>query len=184
MIVFFAPETFHAIKLREKAKRIRKCSGDDRYKAPGDLVTRSPIRELRSTLLRPFQLLFLEPMCLCLDVYSAILLGILYLFFQAFDLVFRTTHGFNLWQIGLTFLGLIFGMIGAACTSPIWLKVRRRLASAREDSGVAVEPEYRLPPAILGGFLIPAGLFWFGWTINSSVHWIVPVLGSAVFGAG
>jgi hypothetical protein len=25
------------------------------------------------------------------------------------------------------------------------------------------EPEYRLPPAILGAVLVPVGLFWFAW---------------------
>ncbi|PYI25870.1 hypothetical protein BP00DRAFT_451724 [Aspergillus indologenus CBS 114.80] len=103
-------------------------------------------------------------MCLCLDLYSAILLGILYLFFGAFPLVFRTTHAMN------------------PC-NPLWVKIRERLIQHRQEDGSS-EPEYRLPPAILGGILIPAGLFWFGWTIDPSVHWILPIMGSAVFGCG
>lgn len=27
------------------------------------------------------------------------------------------------------------------------------------------------------------GLLWFGWTTYSSVHWIVPIIGSSIFGA-
>lgn len=40
-----------------------------------------------------------------------IMLGVLYLFFGAFPLVFETNHGFTLSQVGLTFLGLFVGMI-------------------------------------------------------------------------
>lgn len=46
------------------------------------------------------------------------------------------------------------------------------------------EPEYRLIPAIPGSVLIPTGLFWFGWTVSLDIHWIVPIIGSAVFGCG
>ena len=137
------------------------------------------------SLLRPFQLLFLEPMCLCLDLYSAILLGILYLFFGAFPLVFRTNHDMDLWQIGLTFLGIMVGMLIAGASHPVFGRLRERLIEKNhENTGGGSEPEYRLPPVILGGILIPIGLFWFGWTTYSSVHWIVPIVGSAVFGCG
>lgn len=46
------------------------------------------------------------------------------------------------------------------------------------------QPEWRLPPAILGGPLVTIGLFIFAWTIYSDVHWIAPIIGSALFGAG
>ena len=39
---------------------------------------------------------------------------------QAFPLVFGNNHGFNLWQTGLTFLGLFVGnVIGVSC-DPFW----------------------------------------------------------------
>ena len=63
-------------------------------------------------------------MCLILDLYSAILLGILYLFFGAFPVIFSTNHGFNLWQIGLTFMGLLVASVTAAASSGVWSRVR------------------------------------------------------------
>ncbi|BCS19662.1 MFS transporter [Aspergillus puulaauensis] len=172
-IIFFAPETRFPDKHRTE-KEVRKAS--------------HPGKALRIALLRPFQMLALEPMCLCLDLYSAILLGILYLFFGAFPLVFKTTHEMNLWQAGLTFLGIIIGMVLGAAMSPVWVRVRQRLTdrSQVKDPTQArrTEPEYQLPPAILGGVLIPIGLFWFGWTTYADVHWIVPVIGSGFFGCG
>jgi uncharacterized membrane protein YbhN (UPF0104 family) len=132
-------------------------------------------------------------MCTALCLYSALLLGILYLFFGAFPLVFQTNHNFNLWQIGLSFTGLGVGMVAALFTNPFWAKNYHRLVTkAREDESEEGEvqgsrkpdPEFRLPPAILGGVLVPVGLFWFGWTTYASVHWVVPIVGSGIFGAG
>jgi hypothetical protein len=64
-------------------------------------------------------LLALEPMCLLLCIYTALLLGVVYLFFGAFDLVFLNNHGFNLWQIGLTFNGMTVGMMIAVSCDPM-----------------------------------------------------------------
>ena len=143
------------------------------------------------SIYRPFMLLILEPMCLNLCMFSAIILGIQYLFFGAFPLVFRNNHSFELWQIGSTFIGMSIGMVAAVASGP-WYVVRRasmssffsrgpttnlipsrwrrnyqRLIREHEGRGAAQgesEPEYRLPPAIAGAPLVTIGLFWFAWT--------------------
>lgn len=173
--------------MRNKARKLRKDTGDDRWIAPSEKTNKSVAQAMGTSLLRPFQLLIFEPMCLNLCLYSAILLGILYLFFGAFPLVFRVNHGFNQWQIGLSFLGIGLGMIAGTVTDPLWHRIRDRLIHKLElETGVAggSEPEFRLPPAILGSVLVPVGIFMFGWTTSPSVHWVVPIIGSAIFGAG
>ncbi|KAK2014201.1 major facilitator superfamily transporter [Colletotrichum eremochloae] len=184
-IIVFVPETYHPIVLRSKARKIRKETGDERWKAPIEKTTKSVIKTIGISLMRPFQLLAFEPMVLNLDIFSAILLGILYLFFGAFPLVFGNVHGFNLWQVGLTFMGILVGMFVAAATDPLWHHIRSRLiADLEKKTGVegASEPEFRLPAVICGAFLCPIGIFWFGWSLH--LHWIVPIIGSAIFGAG
>ena len=88
---------------------------------------------------RPLKLLLLEPMVTLLCMLSAVLLGILYLFFgvrqpfyltvevatplisdQAFQLVFQNNHNFNEWQTGLTFLGIFVGMAAGVMCDPLW----------------------------------------------------------------
>ena len=126
-------------------------------------------------------------MCSNLCVYSALLLGILYLFFGAFAIVFETNHGFQLYQVGLSFLGLLVGMLVGIATLPFWDRHYRSLVRHREEAGGepgGSEPEFRLPPTIAGAVLVPVGLLWFGWTTYASIHWIVPIVGSAVFGMG
>ncbi|RYC61973.1 hypothetical protein CHU98_g4244 [Xylaria longipes] len=172
---------FNPIKLREKARRLRKETGDERWKAPMEKSTKSIPRTIALSLMRPFQLLALEPMCLLLSLLSAVLLGVIYLFFGAFPLVFGGNFGFNLWQVGLSFLGIFVGMIAGAATNPVWHSVHRRLV--RQNHGVC-EPEFRLASSILGAVLVPIGLFWFAWTSFPWLHWILPIIGSAIFGCG
>jgi hypothetical protein len=173
--------------LREKAKRLRKETGDDRWYAPIERMDKSVLSTVGHAMTRPFKLLAFEYMCACLDVYSAFLLGVLYLFFGAFPLVFTGNHGFNLWELGFSFSGLFVGIVSAGASFPVWHKVRLRLMRRRArvtgENGVS-EPEYRLPSVMVGSVFVPVGLFWFGWTTYASVHWIVPIIGSGFFAFG
>ena len=178
-ILFFVPETYSPVLLKIKAAKLRK--EDRRYYAPIERHDRSVLKTIGLSCLHPIQLLTLEPMCIALCTFSAILLGTLYLFFEAFPLVFGS-HGFSLQETGLTFLGLLVGMVGAIATNPFWGRLYRKLRS-RSISSIP-PPELRLSSAMLGGVLVPIGLFWFAWSSYPHVHWIVPILGSAVFGAG
>lgn len=187
-VIFLVPETFHKVLLRQKAQKKRAETGNDRWWASGDKANRSIAQTLLHSCVVPCKLLLLEPMCLLLCLYSAIILGIVYLFFGAFPLVFRVNHGFELYQIGLTFCGLGVGMVAGVLSNPWWQKNHARLVRNYEEKtgqkGIKPPPEFRLPPAMPAAFLLPISLFWFGWTTYSSVHWIVPIIGSAFFGAG
>jgi hypothetical protein len=186
-VVFCVPETFHKVLLKNKAQQKRKDTGVDQWYAPIEKMDRTVIQTLIRSCYVPFKLLFLEPMCMLLCLYSALLLGILYLFFGAFPLVFRVNHDFELWQVGLTFCGLGVGMIVGVMTDPWWHKNYSRLVRKQEEAAgqnIKPEPEFRLPPAMAGAILVPIGLFWFGWTTYRGVHWMVPIVGSAFFGGG
>jgi len=187
MIALFVPETYHPVLLRKKAQKLRFETGDERWQAPMEKTNKSIPKTIGYSLLRPFQLLFLEPMCLNLCLFSAILLGILYLFFGAFGVVFEGKHGFTLSQTGLAFLGIFVGMVLGSFTDPLWQRNYSRLIKQREEATGEIggsEPEYRLPPAIAGGILVPVGLFMFAWTTYASVPWILPIIGATIFGTG
>ena len=140
LVILLVPETYHPVILRNKARRLRKETGNDRWYAPLEKMDRSialvrepyadranesalTFRELPKTVFtscyRPFLLLALEPMCLNLCLFSALLLGIVYLFFGAFNIVFTTNHDFNRWQVGLSFCGLLVGMLLGIATDPL-----------------------------------------------------------------
>jgi len=68
-------------------------------------------------------------------------LGILYLTFQAFPIIFEENHNFNLQSTGLTFLGMAIGMLVGLCTMPYFPKggtagTKRHTAGTRRQSSV------------------------------------------------
>lgn len=187
LIVLCVPESYHPVLLRRKAQQLRRETGNESWQAPIEKMDRSILWTIIRSTYRPFQLLTMEPMLTNLCIFSAMLLGILYLFFGAFAIIFEKNHGFELWQVGLTFIGLLIGMLAGISTDPWFHKNYVRLVRQREEKGGepgGAEPEYRLPPAIVGGILVPVGLFWFAFTTYPGVHWIVPVMASSVFGMG
>ncbi|KAF8458193.1 major facilitator superfamily domain-containing protein [Kalaharituber pfeilii] len=181
-LYLWVPETYHPIVLRMKALALRSSTGDSRYWAPVERSTKSIAKTVALSCLRPWQLLWFEPMVLFLCLLTSVLLGILYLFFQAFPLVFSSVHHMDLQSIGLTFLGLFVGVVIGILTDPLWRQIYFHLVSRNHPR--PSQPEYRLPPAILGSILVPMGMFWFGFTTYPSIHWIVPIMGSVLFGAG
>lgn len=70
LIFAFIPETYAPVLLRRKAIQLRKETGDDRWKAPIEVMDRTVGKTVLWSCIRPFQLLFFEQMCLnlvCLD---------------------------------------------------------------------------------------------------------------------
>lgn len=53
---------------------------------------------------------------------TAVILGILYLAFQVFPIIFEQGHHFNTQMTGLTFLGIGLGMVSAIASQPFWNK--------------------------------------------------------------
>jgi hypothetical protein len=187
--VLFVPETFHPVLLSRKAAALRKRTGDSQYYSASELArTSKPLSQtLFTSLTVPFKLLFLDPMILALCTYTSLLQGILYLCFGAFPLIFTNNHGFNLWQVSLSFLGLLVGNVIACFCNPLWHKQWMGLIAKekqRRGSDYKPEPELRLPPAMVGSVLATGGLFWFAWTTYSSVPWIVPILATIPFSVG
>lgn len=62
LIIFFVPETYHPVLLRRKAIRLRKETGNQEWHAPIEKLDRSIAKTVLWSCIRPFQLLFFEPM--------------------------------------------------------------------------------------------------------------------------
>ena len=175
------PETYAPVLLRRRAAKLSKMTGKV-YVSKLDLtVTESRAQQVRTTLLRPWILLFREPIVLLTSIYIAIVYGTLYLLFAAFPIVFQLNRGWSAGISGLAFVGVAVGMVFAVAYAALDNRRYARVAAAH--AGVA-PPEARLPLAVVGSVLLPVGLFWFAWTNGPDVHWIVPIVASAFFAAG
>jgi MFS family permease len=177
----FVPETYAPVLLRKRAAKLSAMTGKV-YCTKEDAKGRTSSRQALSTaMVRPWILLFKEPIVLVLSIYMAIIYGTLYMLFGAFPIVFQQVRGWSEGIGGLAFLGVAVGMIIAVALVPIGNK--RYMKTADEHGGIA-PPEARLVPAMAGAVAIPVGLFWFAWTNYPSIHWISPIAAGAPFGFG
>lgn len=177
----FLRETYAVTLLGRKAARLRKETGNQELYSKLDL--RLSTRELFvRSIVRPVKMLCLQPIVTLMAVDMAIVYGYLYLLFTTFTYVFERQYGFTSGQAGLVYLGLGIGsLIGLVVFGggSDWLMKHK----AKKNNGV-FKPEFRLPPLIPGAFLVPVGLFWYGWSAQANTHYIVPILGSGVVGTG
>ncbi|KAF8547289.1 MFS general substrate transporter [Imleria badia] len=181
LLFLFVPETYAPVILKKKAAMLRKATGDVRYHAPLDKVQGSLAHFIVINCYRPFQLLIFERMALLLNTWNALLLGILYLAFQAYPVIFGGIHHFNDQMTGLAFLGIGIGMFAALSTQPLWNTLFAREAAKYDGHP---PPEVRLIMGQVGGILVPIGLFWLAFTTYRNVQWIAPIIASVPFGAG
>ncbi|KAG2055312.1 MFS general substrate transporter [Suillus hirtellus] len=181
MLATFVPETYVPVILKKKAKRLRESTGDSKFYAPLDRREGSLASAIFVSCYTPFQLLLFDRMALLLDSWNAFILGILYLAFQAFPIIFGDIHGFNMQTTGLAFIGIGIGMLSAISTQPLWNRLyARETAKYNGDP----PPEMRLIMGQVGAILVPVGLFWLAFTTYPQVHWIAPIIASVPFGSG
>ncbi|KAJ1025949.1 hypothetical protein NDA16_002575 [Ustilago loliicola] len=180
VLAFFLPETFEGYILLNRAKRLRKLTGNQNLRAQSELDQKATtVTELtKEALLRPITI-SLEPVVFFTSVYLGIAYACFYLFFESFPIVFAEMHHFNLGESGLPFLGLavsgVLTLIGY-----LWYlsKIFNPRFLAKAAKGIIV-PEDRLSIALFASFFVPASLFGFGWTSREDIHWIVPIIFSA-----
>jgi MFS family permease len=121
------------------------------------------------------------PIVIIISLFLSIAYSYMYLLFTTFTDVFGSSYGFNAGQAGLSYLGLGIGFLVGQYTFDVLVQWRiRQLSSIKQN----MEPEDQLPPLILDSLLIATGLFWYGWSAEYKVHWIVPIVGTLFCGIG
>ncbi|EPQ58477.1 MFS general substrate transporter [Gloeophyllum trabeum ATCC 11539] len=178
------PETYAPVLLRRRARMLEKGSGGlIHYVSKYEIHhSASLFEKLQINLSRPFLFLFTEPIVTLLSIYVCIAYSTLYAFFAAFPIVFQQHRHFTPGNGGLAFLGVGVGTIIGTCMTPIQNRMYWR-AMDRSPTGRA-PPEARLYLMMGVAGLLPVGLFWFAWTSQPSVHWMLPVAAGVPFGTG
>ena len=183
LLLACTPETSTPNILLRRAKRLRKLTGDSRLQAQSEIdqrhLTVSGI--LVDALIKPIEITIKDPAIFFVNVYTALFYGIYYTFFEVFPLVFPPFYGFNLGEVGLAFLSC---QVGASLALLIYFAYLHWYMIPDNKKFGLREQEHRLVPAIFGSFFLPTGLFIFGWTARTSIHWIVPLIGVVIFVMG
>lgn len=180
--ILFLEETYLKTLLQKRAANIRKQTGNFAIHHISEEEVLSAKSLMQNHLLLPIKLLFREPIVFLITVYSAFIYGILYLFLEAYPIVFADTRGISESLATLPYIGLIVGVL-IGCGIVIFFEPRYNKA-LKANGGLPV-PEQRLVPMMVGAVLFPIGLFWFAWTGEyASIPWYVPTLSGLLTGAG
>jgi hypothetical protein len=175
------PETYAPVLLRQCAKKLCKISGRV-YRSRID-IDQGPItagEAFKAGLSRPWLLLFREPIVIILSIYMAIIYGTLYMLFGAYPIVYQQQRGWSEGIGGLAFIGVALGMLFAVAYSISF--DHKRYQKVVEESGGFAPPEARLHAVIVGGCILPLGLFWFAWTNSPSLPWAASMAAGIPFG--
>ncbi|KAF2724035.1 MFS general substrate transporter [Polychaeton citri CBS 116435] len=182
LAVFFVEESYGPVILVSKASELRRLTRNWGIHAKQEEVE-VDLKELAvKNISRPMRILFTEPIVLFVTLYMSFMYGLLYLSLTAFGIVFGEIHGFSLGVAGLPYFGMVIGV----CIASLLLILTNAgyVRKLQANNNIPV-PEWRMPPAMLGGICFTIGLFWFGWTgYTKSIPWIVPTLAGLFLGFG
>lgn len=181
--IFLFPETSHENILYRRCRRLRRLTRNPQITCDVEkgIERISGRYVLMNIVVKPILLNFKEPMVFLLNLYTALIYGLLYIWFESFGIVFPEFYHFNLGQEGLAFIGIL---VGTLVTIPLYSWWLHKHLEPKFDEHCRLAPEARLPAACVGSFFIPICLFWFGWSSRPDIHWIMPVIGSAFFAVG
>ncbi|KAI0352812.1 multidrug resistance protein 4 [Trametes cingulata] len=178
----FLRETYHPVIRLRRAKKA--ADPEKAAKAHPHLIQEhgSKLHRLWVDMSRPFILLTRSIICFLLSAYMALMYGIYYLMFAVFPDVFTGIYGFSIGTGGLAYIGLGVGFFSATLFGAYFAdQVYARLVQKNGGKG---KPEFRIPALIFGSFFVPVGIFWYGWSAQARLHWIMPIIGTGIFGFG
>jgi hypothetical protein len=175
----FFRETYHPVLLERKARRLRRDTGNDLLRSKFARNTNLGYA-MRLALIRPLKMFFFSPVVFLPCMALAVVIGYLFLLFSTMATIFQQQYGFSAGSSGLVYIGIGIGNLLGLYLFAITSDKAVKKATERES----FRPEIRLAPVFAGGPLVCIGLIWYGWTADKKIHWILPIIGTGVFGMG
>ncbi|THX18413.1 MFS multidrug transporter [Aureobasidium pullulans] len=180
----FLRESYGPILLNRKKKRLIQQTGNVKLHTEFDDSERGTAKTICTALIRPFRLLFTQPIIQLLAVYLAYLYGIMYLVLSSFSLLWTSGKYYSqpVGTSSLHYIAMACGLlIGAYICAPGQDKIYARFKHRNDGVG---RPEFRVPLMIPSAFVVPVGLFIYGWTAEYRTFWIGPDIGVAIYSLG
>ena len=112
VMFFFMPETSAGTILLHRAQRLHKLTGDNSLMSQSEIDqgAKSFTAIAGEAIRKPIEICMKDPAVLFTNLYTSCIYGIYYSFFEAFPLVYTGIYGFNLGELGITFLTIIVGV--------------------------------------------------------------------------
>ncbi|KAI0486330.1 major facilitator superfamily domain-containing protein [Xylaria cf. heliscus] len=210
--IIILPETYTPVLLRRKAATLRQFDQgviDGSPTTTTITASSSPttagrwafwrdfFSRLRVNMLRPFHILLYRPVMLLVTLNMGLDFGIYTLMLSTFAQLWVGRYGQSKLSSSLHYIAISVGISlatqgGGRAMDWVYRRLRERDGAKNQNQSDAPlgrtlppgRPEYRVPYMIPGILLMPAGLFWYGWSAQYHYHWIVVDIGAAVFTMG
>ncbi|GAB7351888.1 hypothetical protein MBLNU459_g2433t1 [Dothideomycetes sp. NU459] len=180
--IFFLQETYVPELLKRKKNKLIKETGNKDLHTEYDDPNRTFRVHLKTALVRPFRLISTQPIVQVLALYMAYVYGLMYLVLSTFPGLWTNVYHESIGIGGLNYISLGLGFfLGTQIGAPVNDGFYRRL---KKKNGGVGRSEFRIPLMFPGSVLIPVGLFWYGWSAQAHIHWIMPNIGAAIFAMG
>lgn len=170
------PETYARQIVRNRAKR----AGQPHNLPKAESGVTFP-EMVKVTLIDPLIMLVSEPIVIMSSLLLGANFGFLFQWFISVPVALNLTYNFTIQRVGLAFTSALAGTLLALLMSVALDRLSFARSSTNKTMGAMPPIEYRLYPAIIGTPLMMAALFWVANTAKPSVHYIVPIVGTAVY---
>ncbi|KAK0189257.1 MFS polyamine transporter [Armillaria mellea] len=167
-------ETRSSILLTRLAKKIRKETGDKRYRARVEDERASLRTLIFISITRPIHLMLTEPIVASFSLWIGFCWGVVYALIESIPFIFRDLHNFSVGQLGNAFAVMIVGSLLGFMTNILQEKLYHKNYPHRG-------PEARLYMACAAAIMLPAGMFLYAWTSFTFVPWIASAIGITIF---
>ncbi|KAK0207636.1 major facilitator superfamily domain-containing protein, partial [Armillaria fumosa] len=167
-------ETRSSILLARLAKKIRKETGNNRYRAHVEDERTSLSTLIFISITRPIVLMLTEPVVASFSVWIGFCWGVVYALVESIPFIFRDLHNFNDGLLGTAFAVMVVGSLLGYLSNILQENLYRKNFPHRG-------PEARLYMACAGAIMLPAGMFLYAWTSFTFVPWIAPAIGITIF---
>ncbi|KAF5359949.1 hypothetical protein D9757_012234 [Collybiopsis confluens] len=181
------------LKYRLSVQESSGLDADEQRKIHPTFVYGSLWRFLWVNLKRPLIILSTSLICFALSLYLAYMYGIYYIMFTTFPDLFGEVYGFSIGISGLTYIGIGLGFTAATIVGArggnwvyqtVWDLFSNMHLSTNRPSSLREMAARERRRCAFRSFFVPIGIFWYGWSAQAKIHWIMPIIGTTIFGFG
>lgn len=180
--LFFIRESYTPVLLRRKAQR----ENSDSTTALSPMnwpYWHDFLLRLSGNLARPILLLVQRPVIQVMALLLGLDFGIYTILLSTFAELYMDRYGQSKTISSLHYISISIGStISAQVGGRIMDAIYRRLKNRSPDK--QGRPEFRIPWLVPGVIILPAGLFWYGWSAERGISWVMVDVGAALFTLG
>ncbi|KIW15724.1 hypothetical protein PV08_05774 [Exophiala spinifera] len=177
VILCFVPETLPRVVISNAVKRRGSVDQNAVEIALGSSRL-SVMQEFKFVTTMALKIMVTEPIVIALGLYNGFAYGLLFLYLDGVFDVFVFNNGLSYINADLTYLNFCVGVTVTFCFVPVQTYLFRR---DRLKHGYH-RPEARFLTSLVGVWLFPVSLLWFGFTSDGTVSYWSPIVAGGVLG--